>query len=292
MILAAILLAIKTRTAIMNNSLLSVLTTDFVLYALAAGLALAAIAGPMGSLVVWRRMSYFGDTLAHSALLGIAIGLITDSNPQLSIIISCLLFAFVLTLLDRRPSLSTDTLLGILAHSSLALGIVVLALADSIRVDLEAYLFGALLTISTTDLLWVLGIILFVAVAFYKFWNAFLSITVHKELAEIEGVDIAKMNLILLLLIALVIAVSMKIVGVLLITSLLIVPPAAARQLSKNPEEMAVKASIIGIISVVLGIISSFYLDVPVGPTIVVVATIIFLLLYFKTGVQEASKSS
>ncbi len=276
----------------MNNSLLSVLTTDFVLYALAAGLALAAIAGPMGSLVVWRRMSYFGDTLAHSALLGIAIGLITDSNPQLSIIISCLLFAFVLTLLDRRPSLSTDTLLGILAHSSLALGIVVLALADSIRVDLEAYLFGALLTISTTDLLWVLGIILFVAVAFYKFWNAFLSITVHKELAEIEGVDIAKMNLILLLLIALVIAVSMKIVGVLLITSLLIVPPAAARQLSKNPEEMAVKASIIGIISVVLGIISSFYLDVPVGPTIVVVATIIFLLLYFKTGVQEASKSS
>jgi zinc transport system permease protein len=246
----------------------------------------------MGSLVVWRRMSYFGDTLAHSALLGIAIGLITNSNPQLSIIITCLLFAFMLTLLDRRPSLSTDTLLGILAHSSLALGVVVLALADSIRVDLEAYLFGALLTISTTDLVWVLGIVLFVAVVFYKFWNDFLSITVHQELAEIEGINIAKMNLILLLLIALVIAVSMKIVGVLLITSLLIVPPAAARQLSKNPEEMAVKASIIGVISVVLGIFSSFYLDVPVGPTIVVVATVIFLLLYFRSGVQEPSKNT
>ncbi|MBT3531489.1 MAG: iron chelate uptake ABC transporter family permease subunit [Gammaproteobacteria bacterium] len=276
----------------MTNSLLSILTTDFVLYALAAGLALAAISGPMGSLVVWRRMSYFGDTLAHSALLGIAIGLITNSNPQLSIIITCLLFAFMLTLLDRRPSLSTDTLLGILAHSSLALGVVVLALADSIRVDLEAYLFGALLTISTTDLVWVLGIVLFVAVVFYKFWNDFLSITVHQELAEIEGINIAKMNLILLLLIALVIAVSMKIVGVLLITSLLIVPPAAARQLSKNPEEMAVKASIIGVISVVLGIFSSFYLDVPVGPTIVVVATVIFLLLYFRSGVQEPSKNT
>jgi zinc transport system permease protein len=291
-LLAAVLLAKRSRAAIMTNSLLSILTTDFVLYALAAGLALAAISGPMGSLVVWRRMSYFGDTLAHSALLGIAIGLITNSNPQLSIIITCLLFAFMLTLLDRRPSLSTDTLLGILAHSSLALGVVVLALADSIRVDLEAYLFGALLTISTTDLVWVLGIVLFVAVVFYKFWNDFLSITVHQELAEIEGINIAKMNLILLLLIALVIAVSMKIVGVLLITSLLIVPPAAARQLSKNPEEMAVKASIIGVISVVLGIFSSFYLDVPVGPTIVVVATVIFLLLYFRSGVQEPSKNT
>lgn len=276
----------------MTNSLLALLTTDFVLYALAAGIALAAVAGPMGSLVVWRRMSYFGDTLAHSALLGIAIGLITDSSPQLSIIITCLLFAFILTLLDRRPSVSTDTLLGILAHSSLALGIVVLALADSIRVNLEAYLFGALLTISTTDLLWVLGVILFVAAAFYKFWSEFLSITVHKELAEIEGTNIAKMNLILLLLIALIIAVSMKIVGVLLITSLLIVPPAAARQLSKNPEEMALKASIIGIISVVMGIFSAFYLDVPVGPAIVVVATLIFLLLYFKPNVQKASRNS
>ena len=280
------------RPVTMTNSLLALLTTDFVLYALAAGIALAAVAGPMGSLVVWRRMSYFGDTLAHSALLGIAIGLITDSSPQLSIIITCLLFAFILTLLDRRPSVSTDTLLGILAHSSLALGIVVLALADSIRVNLEAYLFGALLTISTTDLLWVLGVILFVAAAFYKFWSEFLSITVHKELAEIEGANIAKMNLILLLLIALIIAVSMKIVGVLLITSLLIVPPAAARQLSKNPEEMALKASIIGIISVVMGIFSAFYLDVPVGPAIVVVATLIFLLLYFKPNVQKASRNS
>ena len=131
----------------MIDSMTLFFTTDFVLYALAAGISLSLVAGPLGSFIVWRRMSYFGDTLAHSALLGIALGLITDSNPQLSIIISCLLFAFILTLLDRRPSLSTDALLGILAHSSLALGIVVLALADSVRVDLEAYLFGALLTI-------------------------------------------------------------------------------------------------------------------------------------------------
>ena len=271
----------------MIDSMTLFFTTDFVLYALAAGISLSLVAGPLGSFIVWRRMSYFGDTLAHSALLGIALGLITDSNPQLSIIISCLLFAFILTLLDRRPSLSTDALLGILAHSSLALGIVVLALADSVRVDLEAYLFGALLTIGNVDLIWILLVSTVVAIVLYWFWNDFVSITVHAEIAEIEGTNVKRLNLILVLLIALTIAVSMKIVGVLLITSLLIIPPAAARSLASTPEQMAVKASLVGSVSVVLGLISAFYFDVPVGPSIVVVATLIFLLFYFYPGVLK-----
>lgn len=275
----------------MIESILVLLSTDFVLYALAAGIALAVVAGPLGSFIVWRRMSYFGDTLAHSALLGIAIGLLTDSNPQLSIIVSCLLFAFILTLLDRKPSLSTDTLLGILAHSSLALGIVVLALADSVRVDLEAYLFGALLTISSADLIWILAVVILVACALYRFWNELVSITVHAELAEIEGTNIKRLNLILVMLIALTIAVSMKIVGVLLVTSLLIIPPAAARQLAETPEQMAVKASCIGILSVISGLGSAFYFNVPVGPAIVVVATLIFLALYFFQGVLKSTST-
>ena len=265
----------------MIDSMTLFFTTDFVLYALAAGISLSLVAGPLGSFIVWRRMSYFGDTLAHSALLGIALSLITDSNPQLSIIICCLLFAFILTLLDRRPLLSTDALLGILAHSSLALGIVFLALADSVRVDLEAYLFGALLTIGNADLIWILLVSTVVAIVLYWFWNDFVSITIHAEIAEIEGANVKRLNLILVFLIAFTIAVSMKIVGVLLITSLLIIPPAAARSLASTPEQMAVKASLVGSISVVLGLISAFYFDVPVGPSIVVVATLIFLLFYF-----------
>ncbi len=150
----------------MIDSFAQLLSADFFLLALLAGLSLALVAGPLGSFIVWRRMSYFGDTLAHSALLGIAIGLITDSSPQLSIIISCLLLAALLTVLDRKPSISTDTLLGILAHSTLAIGVVVLALTDSIRVNLEAYLFGALLTINTTDLVWVLGVVVLVGFPF------------------------------------------------------------------------------------------------------------------------------
>ena len=265
----------------MIDSMTLFFTTNFVLYALVAGISLALVAGPLGSFIVWRRMSYFGDTLAHSALLGIALGLLTDSNPQLSIILSCLVFALLLTLLDRRPSISTDTLLGVLAHSSLALGIVVLALADSIRVDLEAYLFGALLTIGIADLIWVLVVLSVVAIVLSVCWNDFISITVHAEMAEIEGANVNRLNLILVLLIALTIAVSMKIVGVLLITSLLIIPPAAARSMASTPEQMSVRASIIGCTSVVLGLISAFYFDVPVGPSIVVVATLIFLVFYF-----------
>ena len=275
----------------MIESILVLLSTDFVLYALAAGITLALVAGPLGSFIVWRRMSYFGDTLAHSALLGIAIGLLTDSNPQLSIIVSCLLFAFILTLLDRKPSLSTDTLLGILAHSSLALGIVVLALADSVRVDLEAYLFGALLTISSTDLIWILAVVVLVACALYRFWNELVSITVHEELAAIEGTNVRLLSLVLVMLIALTIAVSMKIVGVLLVTSLLIIPPAAARQLAETPEQMAVKASCIGVLSVILGLGCAFYFNIPVGPAIVVVASLIFLALYFLRGVQGSASN-
>lgn len=265
----------------MNNSLLQLITTDFVIYALIAGLSLALVSGPLGSFIVWRRMSYFGDTLAHSSLLGIALGIIADINPQLSIIVSCLVFGAILTLLDRKPSISTDTLLGILAHSTLALGIVMLALTNSVRLNLEAYLFGALLTINRMDLYWILAVVVAVGIVLYVFWNKLLSATVHPELAKIEGVNVERLNLILVLLIALTIAVSMKVVGVLLITSLLIIPPAAARRLSHTPEQMALLASGIGGVSIVVGLLAAFTLDTPAGPSIVVVATTIFLFLFF-----------
>jgi zinc transport system permease protein len=148
-------------------------------------------------------------------------------------------------------------------------------------------LFGALLTIGNADLIWVLVVVSLVAIVLSVFWNDFVSITVHAEIAEIEGANVNRLNLILVLLIALTIAVSMKIVGVLLITSLLIIPPAAARSMATTPEQMAVRASIIGSISVVLGLVSAFYFDVPVGPSIVVVATLIFLVFYFYPGVLK-----
>ena len=264
--------------------MIELLSTDFFIYALVAGLALALVAGPLGAFMVWRRMAYFGDTLAHSTLLGIAIGLIIGSsggNIQLVIILTALAFAGILVLLGRRPTLAGDTLLGILAHSSLALGVLVLALSDSLRVDLEAYLFGALLTISRSDLLWVLGITLASGLSLFFLWNPLLAMTVHEELAQAEGHNTLRLNAALSALVALTVAVSLKIVGVLLITSLLIIPPAAARRLASTPEAMAIAASLIGCLSVLLGLLLAFYANTPVGPTIVVVATGFFLLLHF-----------
>ena len=271
------------------ENFLQLITADFFITALIAGLSLALIAGPLGSFIVWRRMSYFGDTLAHAALLGVAIGLFTDSDPQLSIILSCLVLGVLLAFLDRSPSLSTDTLLGILAHSSLAIGIVFITLTNSLRINLEAYLFGSMLTINASDLIWVLMIVVIVIFALVKNWNNLLSATVHAEIAEVEGVNVKQSNLILIVLIALTIAVSMKIVGVLLITSLLIIPPAAARRLAKTPERMALLASCIGSLSIVLGLVSAFLLDSPAGPTIVVVASIFFAVFYF--GPSTSNKS-
>lgn len=262
--------------------MIQLLTTDFVIMAMVAGCGLAIASGPLGSFMVWRRMSYFGDTLAHSALLGISLGLVTGGDPQLSIVISGIALAVLLSILDRNPSVATDTLLGILAHSSLALGVVVLSLTSSVRVNLEAYLFGELLTITQSELLWVIGVVSLVLVILIRYWNAFLSSTVSSELAEVEGYDTKKLNLILIILIALTIAISMKIVGVLLITSLLIIPPATARRFSKSPEKMALNASIIGVVCVISGVFSAFYLDTPVGPSIVVIAAILFFVSYFR----------
>lgn len=272
----------------MTATLANLLSADFFIMALISGLALAAIAGPLGSFIVWRRMSYFGDTLAHAALLGIAIGLITGSDPRLSIVLSSVLLAILLALMDKTPSLSTDTLLGILAHSALAIGVVVLALSGSQRVNLEAYLFGEILTVGLDDVIWVVSVVAVVAALLWRFWNSLLSVVVDAELAQIEGLPVDRLNMLLMVLLALTVAISMKIVGVLLITALLIIPPATARRLANTPESMAWQASLIGCVAVIAGLLVAFYFDTPVGPTIVMMTTLLFLLALIMPAVSEA----
>lgn len=254
--------------------------TDFIVRALIAGLCIAAIAGPLGSFVVWRRMSYFGDTLAHSALLGIALGILMDINMQIAIVFSSLLFAALLIVLQRRKTLSTDTLLGILAHATLAFGLLILSLSQLVQVNLMGYLFGDLLTIATSDLYWIGASSALVGVLLYLFWNPLLSITVHEDIAQVEGVSVTWLHVLMVMMVALLIAVSMKIVGVLLITSLLIIPPATARRLARSPEQMALGASIIGCLSVCSGLLLSFMADTPAGPSIVASGCVFFLLIY------------
>ena len=251
---------------------------DFLIRALLGGLGVAAIAGPLGSFVVWRRMAYFGDTLAHAALLGIALGILADIDLNLAVILCCVMLALLLVSLQRKRFIATDTLLGIMAHSTLSLGLVALSFLPEVRVDLMGYLFGDLLAVSREDLWWIYGGGTLVLVLLYKLWDPLLAITIDEELAQVEGVPVARVRLALMLLVGIVIAVAMKIIGVLLITSLLIIPAAASRRLSSTPERMALLASLIGMVSVCLGLAASYQWDTPAGPSVVVCAAALFLL--------------
>ena len=253
---------------------------DFLLNALLAGLALALVAGPLGSFVVWRRMAYFGDTLSHAALLGVALGLLLDVSPTLAVTAGCLLLAVLLVTLQQRQPLASDTLLGILAPTTLSLGLVVLSFMDEVRIDLMAYLFGDLLAVGPSDLAWIIGGAALVLTLLVPLWRQLLAITVHEELAQVEGLPVAALRLALMLLIAVVIAVAMKIVGVLLITSLLIIPAAAAQRHARTPEQMAVGASVLGMLAVGAGLSLSWYQDTPAGPSIVASAAGLFLLSF------------
>jgi len=250
----------------------------FLWRALLGGIGVAMVAGPVGCFVVWRRMAYFGDTLAHSALLGIALSILLEINPNVGMVAICLLLALLLVLLQHSQQLATDTLLGILSHSTLSLGLIAVAFLETVRIDLYAYLFGDLLAISYYDLYWIYGGGAIILLGLAAIWRSLLLMTVQPDMAQAEGIPVKRIHLSFMLLLALVIAIAMKIVGILLITALLIIPAAAARSFAKTPEQMAILASIIGAAAVVFGLWSSLHWDTPAGPSVVVAATLLFAL--------------
>ncbi|MEH6547839.1 MAG: iron chelate uptake ABC transporter family permease subunit [Sneathiella sp.] len=254
---------------------------DFVIRALIAGIGVALIAGPLGCFVVWRRMSYFGDSLAHSALLGIALGLLYGINVNLGTIIVCSVFALLLVWLQHRRVLATDTLLGILAHAALSIGMVAISFLDNPRFDLHSYLFGDILTVRMTDLYWIYGGGVVVIALIVANWSSLTLMTIHEDLARAEGVNTMWSNILLMLLMTIVVAVSIRIVGILLVTSLLIIPAATARQLVTSPENMALMAALLGLCAVIGGIFGSVQFDTPSGPSIVTAAAFMFAVISF-----------
>lgn len=252
---------------------------DFFVRATLGGVGVALAAGPLGCFLVWRRQAFFGAALSHSALLGVALGFLLGINLTVGIFVLCVMLAVLLVLLERQRFLASDTLLAILAHSALALGLIAVAFMERLRIDLMAYLFGDVLAVSIEDLYWIYGLAVATIAVLMFIWRPLLSSTVSEDLAEVEGVPVTRVRLILTLLIAGIIAVGMKIVGILLIISLLIVPAATARRLSTTPEQMAVMAVLIGMLSVVGGLFGSLQWDIPAGPSIVVAAAAIFVVV-------------
>jgi zinc transport system permease protein len=253
---------------------------DIILKALIGGCLLASALAPLGCFVVWQRLAYFGDTLAHAALLGVAASLLFTFVPlPLSVLIVALIAAWYLHRFSASRYLSSDTLLGIFAHSALALGIVIIALQPQARGDLSAYLLGDMLLFSWPKVALAAAISLAALGLLYRYWRAFLLVTIHADIAHVEGIDVARTRLLFVLLLASVIAMSIQLVGVLLISALLIIPAAAARYLSRSPVQMALLASTIGLASVAGGLSASLAIDAPTGPLIVVLAAGVFAVV-------------
>ncbi|MDB2478036.1 metal ABC transporter permease [Alphaproteobacteria bacterium] len=251
----------------------------FIIRAVLAGIAVALISGLVGCFVVWRRMSYYGESIAHSSLLGVGLGILLGTGINFGVIIICLLFGILFLWLQQSKILSTDTLLGVLAHLALSIGIIVISL-NRIKIDIEAFLFGDILTVSSSDL-WImyLGVGITILLILIN-WSSLLLVTIDEDLARAEGINPIYINLLLTIVLTIVVAVSLQIIGLLLITAMLIIPAATSRRLANSPGQMALIATLVGVISVISGIFLSVELDAPSGPSIVVISAILFFLSY------------
>ena len=253
------------------------LLDDFLFRAALAGLGVALAAAPMGCFVVWRRMAYFGDATAHAAILGVALALAFDLPIFAGAMAIALIMALAVSTLSGR-GYSMDTLLGVLAHSALAVGLVAVSFISGVQIDLMAFLFGDILAVTRGDLVVIWSGAALVLVLLGWRWQALLTATLNPDLAHASGIDPRREQLVLTLALALVVAVAIKVVGVLLIAAMLLIPAAAARPFARTPEAMAALAVGAAAASVLTGLWASLRLDTPTGPSIVCAAATLFAL--------------
>ena len=263
---------------------------DFFIRALIAGLGIALVTGPLGCFVIWRRLSFFAGTLAHSSLLGVTLAFSFDINISFSVLLISSAVALILLRLQKATKLPSDALLGLLAHSSLAIGLVVIGYLSYIRFDIMGLLFGDILAVNKRDLLviWIGGAIILLILKII--WKPLFASTVNYELAEAEGMKPEKINAIFTILMAAVIAISIKMVGILLITGMLIIPAAMARNLANNPKQMIILSIVGGVLAVIIGLYSSLQFNSASGPSVITAALVLFILSIFNIKKLERLK--
>lgn len=251
------------------------LLDDFIVRAFLGSMMLVMVSGPLGCFIVWRQMAFLSDTVAHIALLGIVLGLLFSLDLHFAVMVVCVTCIAGLSLFDTRR-VGMSTLLGVLAHSALALGLIFFSLF-SLRLDLYAYLFGDVLAISQYDLLFIFTGGSFVLLILFLIWRPLLMLTIDKDLAVVEGVHVGVFHFVFLLLLAFTVTLAMKVMGILLVSSLLLIPPATIHAFSRTPSHMIILAILCGFLAVIGGFVLSLSVDTPTGPSIVVVAFSLFL---------------
>lgn len=261
---------------------------DFLIRSLLAGVLMVLVAAPMGCLMVWQRMAFLADTLGHASVLGVALGFIMSLHPMVGVFVIILVIMLIVWQTNAKPRALSESTLAIISHTGLASGILLLSVSGFANISLESILFGDLLATSTQDIAFIGFTVLVLVFLLWQHWNAFVAISVSPEIAQAEGIPVQKIQFILYLMIALLIAVMMKIMGVLLIGAMLVIPVNSARVFSRSPEQMLLFGMLYGLLSLFSGIGISWQLDLQTGPAIVVMAA---FWLIFSLTVQKARKT-
>jgi len=261
------------------------LLDDFMLRALLAGLIMVAIAAPMGCLMVWQRLAFLSDTLGHAAVLGVGLGLLLQVKPIFGVLAVALVIVFSLSRVSSFNSALSETTLAIISHTGLAGGIILVGLLPGPGVNLEAILFGDLLATTRGDLLNLLLTTALLVVLLLRHWRAFVAVSVSREIAQAEGIEVRRVQFLMYVMIALLVAVMMKVMGVLLIAAMLVIPTSSARLFSRSPEQMVLISGLYGLAALAGGMTGSFHFDWQTGPAIVVSATLMLLLTLAVTRV-------
>ena len=258
---------------------------DFLIRAVLAGLIMVVIAAPMGCLMVWQRLAFLSDTLGHAAVLGVGLGLLLQIEPIFGVLAVALVIVFSLSRVSSFNSALSETTLAIISHTGLAGGIILVGLLPGPAVNLEAILFGDLLATTSADLLNLLLTTVLLLVLLLRHWRAFVAVSVSREIAQAEGIEVRRIQFLMYIMIALLVAVMMKVMGVLLIAAMLVIPTTSARLFSRSPEQMVYISGLYGLFALGGGITSSFHFDWQTGPAIVVSATVLLLLTLAVTRV-------
>jgi zinc transport system permease protein len=257
---------------------------SFLLNAIFGGLIIASVSGLLGCFVLWKNMAYFGDALSHSALLGITIGILFHLNLTIAVSLVAILFAIVFS--QNTSRYSNDTMLGVISYSALSLAIIVNSY-KKVKMDLIGYLFGDILAINYHDMLYLSICTLVISIWIYRNWSELIMLSICEEYLHASGGNVRRTKLGFALVLALFIATSFKVVGILLITAMLIIPAASALAISRSPLQMAKLAVIIGSFSCICGIAGAFYFNAPTGPSIVVTSLLCFVITNVVSSIRK-----
>ncbi len=258
--------------------MLEIFHYGFIVRGIEAGLIIALLAPLIGIFLVLKRYSLMADTIAHVSLAGVALGLLLRVNPLITTMITSITASLLIERLRITKKVFGESALALFLSGGLAIAIVLIGLAHGFSVDLFTYLFGSILTVKTGDVLIIAGVGIVVIGLLLAFYKELLYIAFEEEAARVSGIPTNFLNMLFILLAAMTVAISIPIVGILLVSALIVIPVITALQFKKGFQQTIVIAEIISVVSVLAGIFASFYLNLPSGAAIVLVSLIIFLI--------------